>query len=78
MSFVNEANWDRIIRVAVASALLYLGWSGTVEGGWGIFLRIFGFFPLATGLSGFCVLYELFRVSTNGKSYEARGTETLA
>ncbi len=78
MSFVNEAVWDRIIRVAIGVALLYLGWSGIVEGGWGTFFKIFGFFPLATGLSGFCVLYRLFGVSTNGKTYQAGTTVTAA
>ncbi len=78
MSFVNEAAWDRIIRVAIGVVLLYLGWSGVVEGGWGTFLKIFGFFPLATGLSGFCVLYTPFRVSTNGKTYKTRETVRAA
>ncbi len=78
MSFVNEAVWDRIVRVAIGVALLYLGWSGIVEGGWGTFLQVFGFLPLATGLSGFCVLYRLFGVSTNGRTHETRETATAA
>ena len=67
MSYVNEAAWDRIARAAFGVVLLYLGWSGTVEGGWGTFLQVFGFLPLATGLSGWCVLYSLFGYSTNGR-----------
>ncbi len=66
MSYVNEAVWERIARAAFGVVLLYLGWSGTIDGSWGTFLRIFGFLPLATGLSGWCVLYELFGYSTNG------------
>lgn len=67
MSYVNEAVWDRIARVALGVVLLYLGWSGTVDGNWGNFLKVFGFLPLATGLSGWCLLYSLFGYSTNGK-----------
>lgn len=70
MSYVNEAAWDRVARVAVGVVLLYLGWSGTVDGNWGTFLKVFGFFPLATGLSGWCFMYTLFGYSTNGRSRE--------
>lgn len=70
MSYVNEGVWDRIIRVTIGVVLLYLGWSGTIDGSWGTFLKYFGFFPLATGLSGFCVLYYLFGFSTNGQTRE--------
>ncbi len=64
-SWINEAVWDRALRVAAGVVLLYLGWSGAIDGGWGTFLKYFGFFPLATGLSGFCVLYSLFGFRTN-------------
>lgn len=64
-SWINEGVWDRIIRVAIGVVLLYLGWSGTVDGGWGAFLKYFGFFPVATGLSGFCPLYVVFGFRTN-------------
>lgn len=64
-NWINEGLWDRIIRVAVGVALLYLGWSGTIDGGWGTFLKYFGFFPLVTGVSGFCPLYVLFEYRTN-------------
>jgi hypothetical protein len=71
MKFVNEAAWDRIARVAIGVALLYLGWSGVVEGGLGTFLRFIGFLPLATGLLGWCPLYAVFRFRTNTSSREA-------
>jgi hypothetical protein len=74
-SWINEGVWDRIIRVAIGVVLLYLGWSGVVEGGWGTFLKYFGFFPLATGLSGFCVLYPLFGFRTNKPAIEKITTE---
>ncbi len=63
--FTNEASWDRIARVVLGVVLIYLGFSGTVGGGLGTFLGIFGFVPLLTGLVGWCPLYALFRVRTN-------------
>jgi hypothetical protein len=66
MSYVNIAAWDRIARVALGVVLLYLGWSGTVDGNWGTVLKVFGLVPLGTGLSGWCLLYTLFGYSTNG------------
>lgn len=65
MSFANEAAWDRIARVVVGIVLLYLGWAGVIIGGWGTFLKVIGFVPLATGLVGWCPLYALFSYRTN-------------
>lgn len=65
MKFVNEAGWDRIVRVVLGIALLYLGWAGVVTGGWGTFLKVIGFVPLLTGLVGYCPLYALLKVRTN-------------
>ena len=59
MKYVNEAGWDRIVRVVLGIALLYLGWAGVVTGGWGVFLKVIGFVPLLTGLTGFCPLYAV-------------------
>ena len=64
MSFVNEASWDRIIRVAIGLVLLYLGWGGVVTGGLGVFFKYFAFVPLLTGLIGWCPLYAIFRIKT--------------
>lgn len=65
MSFINEAGWDRILRVVLGVVLLYLGWSGTVGGGLGTVLKFLGFVPLLTGLIGWCPLYSLFKFRTN-------------
>ena len=70
MKFVNEAAWDRIARVALGIGLLYLGWTGAVEGGFGTFLKIIGFVPLATGLLGWCPLYAILGFRTNTRSRE--------
>ena len=61
---VNEANWDRIVRVVVGILLLYLGLGGAVTGTLGIVLDILGAILLLTGLVGFCPLYKLFKFST--------------
>ena len=65
MKFVNEATWDRILRVVVGIVLLVLGWANVVTGGLGLAFKIIGFIPLITGLVGWCPLYTLFRVRTN-------------
>lgn len=65
MSYINEAGWDRIVRVVLGIALLYLGWAGVVTGGLGVFLKVIGFVPLITGLVGWCPLYSLFKFRTN-------------
>lgn len=64
MKFINEASWDRIARVVVGIALLVLG-LGVVDGGLGVFLTVFAFVPLLTGLVGWCPLYSLLRIRTN-------------
>jgi hypothetical protein len=61
---VNEASWDRIVRVVLGILLLYLGWGGVVTGGLGAVLKILGFLPLLTGLVGWCPLYALFKFGT--------------
>jgi hypothetical protein len=65
MKWLNEAGWDRIVRVLLGIILLYLGWAGVITGGWGIFLKVIGFVPLITGLVGFCPLYAIFKFRTN-------------
>jgi len=64
MKFLNESNIDRIIRVVVGIVILALGWVGVVAGGWGLFLKIFGFIPLITGLVGICPLYAVLKIGT--------------
>jgi hypothetical protein len=61
---VNEAVWDRAIRVVAGLLLLYLGWSGVVAGTLGLVLKWLGFLPLLTGIVGYCPAYSLFRMRT--------------
>ena len=65
MMSINEAGWDRIVRIVLGVVLLYLGWAGVVTGGWGTFLKLIGFVPLLTGLIGFCPIYAILKVHTN-------------
>jgi hypothetical protein len=61
---VNEAGWDRTIRVLVGLALLYLGFGGVVTGTLGTVFKVLGFLPLLTGVFGYCPAYTLFGIST--------------
>ena len=65
MNFINESNADRIVRVVLGIVLLALGWGSVVTGGFGVFLKIFGFLPLLTGIVGFCPAYAIFKYRTN-------------
>lgn len=64
MKLTNESGMDRIIRVIGGAVILILGWSNIVHGGFGLFLRYFGFLPLITGLVGFCPAYYLLHFRT--------------
>lgn len=68
---VNEAAWDRAVRVVLGIGLLYVGWAEVVAGGWGTFFKVIGFVPLLTGLVGWCPLYALFGIRTGPGGAEA-------
>lgn len=55
----NEGGADRAIRVLVGLALLALAFIGP-KTPWGFL----GIIPLATGLTGTCLIYRLFGIST--------------
>jgi len=60
----NESGWDRIVRIIIGIALIYVGWSGLVTDTLGTVLLAVGFIPLLTGIIGWCPLYSLFRIGT--------------
>jgi hypothetical protein len=62
--FINEAPWDRILRVVIGIAMLYIGFGGVVEGALGIGVGIVGLILVVTGLVGFCPIYAMFRIRT--------------
>ena len=56
---LNEAIWDRMVRIVLGAGLLALVFLGP-QTPWGFL----GIVPLVTGLVGFCPLYRLLGVST--------------
>lgn len=62
--FINEAPWDRILRVVIGIAMLYIGFGGVIEGALGIGVGVVGLILVVTGLVGFCPIYAMFRIRT--------------
>ncbi len=63
-ALVNEAGWDRIVRVILGLVLLYVGFGGVVTGTLGVVLGIIGLILLVTGVVGFCPLYKVLGFAT--------------
>ena len=64
---LNESGFDRVLRTVVGLVLLWAGLLllGGVTGAWlGVVVAVVGAFALFTGLSGFCVVYRIFHVTT--------------
>lgn len=61
---VNEAGWDRIVRIVLGIVMLALGWGGFVGGWLGIVLQWLGFVPLLTGIFGWCPIYAIAHFQT--------------
>ncbi len=61
---INEAGWDRVVRVVLGLALLVLGFTGVVPGTLGIVVGVIGLIPLLTGIVGWCPLYSLVKFAT--------------
>lgn len=60
MEWINVARWDRGVRVLLGVVLLGLAFGGVVGGLLGASFRLLGWFPLVTGLVGWCPFYALF------------------
>ncbi len=65
---VNEASWDRIIRVILGLVLLYVGWAVIQPqfGLWSIVALVVGIILLVTGVIGNCPIYSLLKINTKG------------
>jgi hypothetical protein len=61
---VNEAGWDRILRIVVGAILLIVGLFGEISAVVGVILIILGIILLVTGIVGFCPLYTLLGIRT--------------
>jgi hypothetical protein len=57
--FQNLAPWDRWLRIALGIAMLWAGMAGWVPGLAGVAVRLFSWWPLVTGLLGWCPVYAL-------------------
>ena len=56
---INEAGWDRTLRIVIGLVAISLVFVGP-KSMWGLL----GIIPLATGVTGSCMLYSLLGVST--------------
>ncbi len=56
---INEAGWDRTLRIVIGLVAISLVFIGP-KTMWGLL----GIIPLATGVTGSCLLYSLLGVST--------------
>jgi Protein of unknown function (DUF2892) len=63
VTFMNEAEWDRAVRLLVGTLLAIAGW-GFASGMPGNVLMGAGFIAIATGISGWCPAYTVFGIST--------------
>jgi hypothetical protein len=55
----NEAQWDRVIRIAVGIGILSLAFVGPETP-----FAYLGLIPIMTGLMGWCPMYQIFSVAT--------------
>ncbi len=56
---INEAGWDRTLRIVIGLVAISLVFIGP-KTMWGLL----GIIPLATGVTGSCLLYSVMGVST--------------
>lgn len=69
---VNEAGWDRALRIALGIAMLALGWSGWLPDVFALGFKLLGWVPLVTGTVGWCPLYAVLRISTKRSPFRSR------
>ena len=65
----NESFWDRAVRLMLGSSLLTLAATGHGWWGW------LGLLQVATGLSGYCVLYVPLGIDTTKKDPRLRASQ---
>jgi len=67
----NESGTDRVIRIIVGIILIIVGWLALGNNALGVILDIIGIILIITGITGFCLLYTLFGMSTKKKEPSA-------
>jgi hypothetical protein len=65
--WINEAPWDRIVRVVVGIILVVLALAGVVTGALAWVFGIVGAVLAITGAAGFCPIYAVLKLSTKKK-----------
>ena len=66
MTFANEGDWDRGVRLLGGAVLAGLGWGGVLPAPLGLVATGVGAVVLATGIVGWCPAYTVFGLSTHG------------
>lgn len=64
MTSINEAIWDRAVRMGLGTALLFIGLGGFVPGWAGFLIIAAGALALATGVVGWCPAYTALGIAT--------------
>lgn len=64
MCKVNEGKTDRIIRIFLGLVLLFLG-GFVFKNNVRYIALAFGLVLFFTGISGYCLLYDIFKIKTN-------------
>lgn len=75
MTLVNEAAWDRVLRIIGGVALLYLGWHVLAGSAVGVVVGVAAFLPLLTGVLGWCPAYSLVGVATRHEERSTTGRQ---
>ncbi|HEX6925276.1 MAG TPA: DUF2892 domain-containing protein [Longimicrobiaceae bacterium] len=61
---VNQAGWDRILRILVGGLLVLLAWGDPSRSWLGALAGIVGAALLVAGLVGWCPIYSALGIST--------------
>ena len=61
----NESGADRLIRIITGIFFFILGWGILKNNLLGIIFDLLGIILFVTGITGFCLLYRIFGISTN-------------
>ncbi|HVB38733.1 MAG TPA: DUF2892 domain-containing protein [Vicinamibacterales bacterium] len=64
MALINEAGWDRVVRLIIGIVALGLWWTGTFTGALGLVALVVGVLMLLTGATGWCPMYSVFKFGT--------------
>ena len=70
---INEGMWDRTIRIVIGLALGYVSWSAwpadanflSMAGAVSFVALLIGIIAFATGVVGYCPMYQVFGIATN-------------